>query len=101
MLILIISRPHCKLGHIGSKAKSLAQIIEKPCVHSRGHSFESKFVKLCQNVNPNKILIKFKTWTCWVKPRSLGQIIETPCVHSVRNGFDSKFLKLCQNVNPY
>ena len=27
--------------------------IEKPCVNSRGHSFDTKFMKLCQNVNLN------------------------------------------------
>ena len=25
------------------------------CVHSRGHSFDPKFMKLCQNVNHHKI----------------------------------------------
>ena len=44
-----------KLGHVGSKTRSLGQILEKPCVHSRRHSFESKFTKLCQNVNDHNI----------------------------------------------
>ena len=44
-----------KLGHVGSKTRSLGQILEKPCVHSRRHSFDHKFMKLCQNVNYHNI----------------------------------------------
>ena len=40
-----------KLGHVGSKTRSLDQILEKLCVHSRGHKFDHKFMNLCQNVN--------------------------------------------------
>ena len=32
-----------------------AQILEKPCVHTRGHSFDSKLMKLYQNVNYQNI----------------------------------------------
>ena len=49
------SRAISKLGHIGSKTRSSGQIIEKPCVHSRGLGFDSKFMKLCQKVNPYNI----------------------------------------------
>ena len=55
MLIIIISRSSSKLGHVGSKTRSLGQILEKPCVHSRGHSFDHKFRKVCQNVNHHNI----------------------------------------------
>ena len=44
-----------KLGHVGSKTRSLGQILEKPCVHSRGHSFYSEVMKLSQNVNHHNI----------------------------------------------
>ena len=44
-----------KLGHVGSKTRSLGQILEKPCVHSRGHSFDLKLTKLDQNVNDHNI----------------------------------------------
>ena len=45
-----------KLGHVGSKIRSLGQIIKKkPCVRLRGHSSDQKFMKLCQNVNSYKI----------------------------------------------
>ena len=99
MLIIIISRSRSKLGHVNSKTRSQGQIIEKPCVHSRGHSFDQKFMRLCQNV----ILIKFrsslklghvgsKTWL-------LCQIVEKSFGHQRGNNFDPKFMKLCQNVN--
>ena len=56
-----------KLGHVGSKIRSLGQILEKPCVHSRGHSFDSKFMKLYQNANDHNIQVKFETDSCWIK----------------------------------
>ena len=47
MLILIISRSGVKLGHVRSKTRSLGQILEKPYVHSRVHSFVSNVMKQC------------------------------------------------------
>ena len=55
MLIIIMSRSSLKLGHVGSKSRSLDQILEKPSVHSRGHSFDSKFMKLYQDANDHNI----------------------------------------------
>ena len=55
MLILIISRSRAKLDHVRSKTRLLGQILEKPCVHSRVHSFVSNVMKLCQNVNHHNI----------------------------------------------
>ena len=57
LLIIIISRSGLKLGHVGSETRSLGQIFEKPCVHSRGHSFNPKFIKLCQTVNHHNIWV--------------------------------------------
>ena len=53
--MILISRSSSKLGHVGSKPRSLGQILEKPTVHSRGHSFDSKFMKLYQNANDHNI----------------------------------------------
>ena len=39
-----------KLGHVGSKTRSLGQIFEKPCVSSRGLVFGLILMKLDQNV---------------------------------------------------
>ena len=55
MLINIISRSSSKLGHIGSKTRSLGQTLEKLCVHSRGHTFDTKLMNLNQNVNDHNI----------------------------------------------
>ena len=69
MLVIhvIISRSSLKLGHVGSKTRSLGQILEKPCVHSRGHRFDHKLMKLRQKVNHHNVEIKFETRSCWVK----------------------------------
>ena len=53
--MMVISRSSLKLGHVGSKTRSLGQILEKPCVHSSGHSFDPKFMKLIQNPNDHNI----------------------------------------------
>ena len=55
MLISIISKSSSKLGHVSLKTCPQGQIIETNCVHSRGHSFDPKFMKFGQNVNPNNV----------------------------------------------
>ena len=35
--------------------QNLGHILEKLCVHSRGHSFDLKFMKLYQNANDHNI----------------------------------------------
>ena len=62
-----MSRSSLKLGHVGSKTRSLGQILEKPCVHSRGHSFDPKFMKVCLIVSHHNILVKFETGSCGVQ----------------------------------
>ena len=65
----------CKvMQHLGMG--SLGQILGKPCVHSRGHSFELKFMKLCLNGNSYKV----GNWV--MLGQKLGCILEKPCVHS-------------------
>ena len=56
-----------KLGHVGSKTRSLGQILEKPCVRSRGHIFSPILMKLGQNVCLDKMLNEFKLDLCGVK----------------------------------
>ena len=43
MLIIIISKSSLKLGQVGLKIRLLGQIVENPCVHSRGHCFSPQF----------------------------------------------------------
>ena len=88
ILIIIISRSSLKLGHVREKTRLLGQILKKPSVTSRGHSFDLKFMNLCQKINHCNILIKFWIWSGWVKNRLLGQILEKSCVHSRRHSFN-------------
>ena len=101
MVIFIKSRSGSQLGNFGSKTRLLGQIIEKTCARSRGHSFEQKIMKLCQNVNSHKSRSSSKLGHVGPKTRSLSQIMEKLCVHSRVHSFDQKFTKLCQNVNPH
>ena len=56
-----------KIGHVGSKTRSLGQIFEKPGVHHRGHIFRPIFMKLGQNVCINEIMDLFENGICQVK----------------------------------
>ena len=56
-----------ELGHVGSKTWLLGQILEKPCVHSRGHIFSSIIMKYGQNVCLDEILGGFENGSCRVK----------------------------------
>ena len=38
------------MGHFGLKTRSQGQMLEKPCVNSRGHIFSPIIMKLGQNV---------------------------------------------------
>ena len=96
---IIISRSRSKLGLVESITSSPGQILEKPCVYSRGHCFDSKFMKLYQNFNNHNIKVNFRLGYVRSKTRSLGQVLEKPCVHSRRHSFDPTFMKLYQNVN--
>ena len=44
------SRTSVKMGHVGSKTRSLHQMLEKPFVSSRGHIFSLIIMKLDQHV---------------------------------------------------
>ena len=39
-----------KIGQVGSKSRSLGQILEKPCVRCRGHIFSPILLKFSKNV---------------------------------------------------
>ena len=63
------SHSNLKMGHFRSKISSLGQILDKPCVHSRGHIFSPIIMKLGQNDFLDDIWYKFENGS---KPRSLG-----------------------------
>ena len=56
-----------KIGHVGSKIRSLGQMLEKPCVRSRGHIFSPIIMKHGQNVCFDEISHEFENGSCWVK----------------------------------
>ena len=60
-------RTSSKIGHVGSKTRSLGQILEKPCVYSRGHAFSPIIMKPSQNVCLDEISDKFGNGSCQVK----------------------------------
>ena len=65
MFILMKSGLGLYLGYLGSKTRSLGQklgliigqIIEKPCVDNRGHSFHPILMKFGQNVYLDEIWV--------------------------------------------
>ena len=56
--------------YLGSKTRSQFQILEKPCVCSKGHIFSPIIKKLSQNVVIDKILVVLEKRSFWVKTRS-------------------------------
>ena len=63
------------MGHVGTKTRSVGQIIKNPCENSRGHSFGPNIIKFAQNDHLDNISVMFKNGSCQVKTRSVGQII--------------------------
>ena len=48
------------MGDVGSKTRSVNQIMEKPCEHSRSHSLGPIFIKLAQNDHLDNISFSFE-----------------------------------------
>ena len=67
MISLMKSRLNLKMGHVGSKTRSLGQMLGKPCVRSRGQIICLIIMKLCQNVCLDEILDEFENGSCRVK----------------------------------
>ena len=76
MFVLIESQTSLKMGQVGSKTWSQDQILEKPCVDSRGHIVSLIIMKLGQNVCLDQVSDKFEIGSGRVKTGSLGQILE-------------------------
>ena len=66
MFVLIKPQMSLKMGHVESETRSLCQILEKPCVHSRGHIFSPIIMKLGQNVCLDETSDEFENGLCWV-----------------------------------
>ena len=64
MIILTISQLSSSMDDVGSKTRSVGQIMEKPCEHSRGHSFGPIIIKLAQNDCLDNFSAKFEYRLC-------------------------------------
>ena len=53
--------------HVTLKARPLGQILEKPCVRSRGHIFSPITMKIGQNILLDKISDECENGSCRVK----------------------------------
>ena len=91
------SQTSLKMGHVRLKTRSLGQILEKPCVRSRGHIFSPIIRKLGQNVCLDEISGRLKNGSCRLKTRSLGHILEKLFVSSRGHIFSPIIMKLGQN----
>ena len=85
------------MGPVGSKTRSLGQILEKLCVRSRG-IFSPIILKLGENVCLDKISDKFENGHVRSETRSLGQILEKRRGRSRGHIFSLIIMKLGQNV---
>ena len=47
------------MGHVESRTKSVGQMLEKPCVRSKGHIFSQVIMKIGQNVCLDEISNKY------------------------------------------
>ena len=68
------SQTNTKTGPVGSKTRSLGQIVEKHCVCFRDQIFGLILMKLGQSVCRKKILYYFENGSGRVKGWSLGEI---------------------------
>ena len=84
-------------SHVGSKTRSVGQIIEKPCEHSRGHRFVQSSSNLLRMIILTISRSSLNMGHVGSKTRSVGQIIEKPCEHSRGHRFRPIFIKLAQN----
>ena len=60
MFALMKSGSGLNMGHVGSKTRSVGQMIEKPCEHNTGHIMHPIIMKICQNVCLDEIWVKFE-----------------------------------------
>ena len=67
MFVSMKSRTSSKMVHVGSKTRSLGQILEKPCVRSRGHILSRILMEVGQDVCLDDISDEFENGSRGVK----------------------------------
>ena len=80
MVIIIISRSSSKMGHVGSKTRSLGQILKSLVYTLQGTVFRMSIIIISRSSS--------KPGDVGSKTRSLGQILEKPCVPSRGHSVD-------------
>ena len=98
MFVLLKSQKSLKMGHVGSKTRSLGQILEKHCIHCRGHILSLIVMKHGQNVCLNIFWTNMEIDHVGSKTRSLGHILEKLYVCSRGHIFSPIIMKVGQNV---
>ena len=63
----MISWTSLKMGHVGSKTRSLGQMLENTYVCFRGHIFSQIKMKDDQHLCFDEISHEFENGSCWVK----------------------------------
>ena len=107
MFIYMKSRGNLRLGQIRLSSRSLDQILEKSCVHPRGHSFDPIFMKFCQIINIHAMYYMesrpcLKLGYVGQGCRSLGQIVENNTVHiTSKISFTPKFIALRSRLESF
>ena len=79
-----MSRSSLNLGHVGSKTRSLGQILEKTSVHSEGRVLiqsSRNFIRMLLIIISRS---SSKPGHVWSKTRLLGQILEKKRVHTFK-----------------
>ena len=67
MFALMKSWMSVKIGHFGLKNRSRGKILEKSFVHTGGHIFGLKLMKLGQNVCLGEMSDECENGSCWIK----------------------------------
>ena len=87
-----------EMGHVGSKTRSLGQILKKPGVHSWGYIFSPILINLVRLFTLMKSWMSLKIGHVLSKSRLPGQVLEKPSVPSRGHIFNLILMKLGQNV---
>ena len=67
MFAFMKSQANMKMDHVGSKSRSIGQILEKLCVRSGDHIFSPIIMKLGQNVCHDETSDKIEIQSCVIK----------------------------------
>ena len=98
MFVLAKSGRSSKMVYVRSKTRSLGQMLEKPCVGSRGHIFSPMIMKMVRMFDLMRSHFSMKMGHVGSESRSPGQILEKPFLCSRGHIFSPIIRKLGQNV---